>query len=1164
MVIEREHKRRGRVGLKNNNRRSLRLTVLAVIAAVAILFAGSSVSYFLFAASNMLPRTGEEELSARAGVISGLLDFSVNSIYSRAYDIAARNETARFINGAYPDYIENHRANGALGGQDFHYIIINDLAGDNLYTEFYDSATLERTNPPEGFIENMREIAQLALRDYSIYKEQGRSGIYLLDGVVYGVGAVPAMNAVGGESCGVVLVGGALTDDFFNSVIQTGLSSIEFTRPEAAQYLQEENTTAIISMRDILGEPLELRVSDNRDSASNGMPLVYTMVAVLVAAFLLFGFAMYIVVCRLVLRPIERLVADIEAADFSDAMAVGSASSFRELNSICTSINNMQVSLDRSQISIDVFQHILEGMDALICVTDPNTDKILFINSKMKQEFGYSDKAAEGEAYACWQSLYSNKDSNCESCPIELLRKNPGETIVWEEINERNGRRYSHMERMIKWAGDNIVHLRHSVDITERKEAELLQKRRLQQQELMSTISQSFITNENMHTLIYNALRMTGEFSDAKQIVLARLSEDGDLLKSSYHWYGENASFNRAFSTIAFGEESPLYQAFLVEHEPYIILSESLHSEFLSELRADGILLVPVFSSGMFWGALSMERHAEHQWTESEIQLMRMISGVISGVISRNETQDELVRVSSIVDSSPSFISYVDQHGQIEYLNRAVLNLTGYTESEVYAGGFDLLLGAENGQRVREELMPYTFENGELEFQMPIIRKDGEERIFSFLIFSVSRERSAIASIAFDITDQLRMEGELIEAKEQAERSSMAKGDFLSRMSHEMRTPMNAIIGMTNIARTSGETERMNYCLEKIDEASKHLLGVINDILDMSKIEANKFELSYAEFELEKMLTRVINVVNFRVDEKAQRLILELDDKLPRRLVGDDQRLAQVITNLLSNAVKFTPEHGSITLSVTQTGHDKESCELRFEVADTGIGVSQEQQERLFTSFEQADGGISRKFGGTGLGLAISKNIIEVMGGEIWVESELGEGARFIFTIPARLGAAASEPDKAELEQSGQQADALQPSEDKPGKYSGAHLLLAEDVDINREIVLSILEDTGIKIDCAENGRIAVEMVQANPGKYKMMFMDIHMPEIDGYEATRRIRALDDSYARQLPIVAMTANVFREDVERCLAAGMNAHIGKPINFDELMEQLDKYVLNNEV
>jgi CheY-like chemotaxis protein len=359
---------------------------------------------------------------------------------------------------------------------------------------------------------------------------------------------------------------------------------------------------------------------------------------------------------------------------------------------------------------------------------------------------------------------------------------------------------------------------------------------------------------------------------------------------------------------------------------------------------------------------------------------------------------------------------------------------------------------------------------------------------------------------------------------------------------------MNAIIGMTSIGKSSADIERKDYAFGKIEAASVHLLGVINDILDMSKIEAGKLELSNTNYDFEKMIRKVINVINFRVEEKRQDFTVHIDKNIPQTLFGDDQRLAQVITNLLSNAVKFTPDGGVIALNAELLGEDDGVYTLRIQVKDSGIGVTKEQQVRLFASFQQAENDTSRKFGGTGLGLAISKSIVEAMGGKIWIESGFGSGSAFSFTVQSRRGG------ETEVESRGAPAAVYM-----DGIFEGRHALLAEDVDINREIVTALLEETRLEFDCAGNGAEALQLFCDNPEKYDIILMDVQMPKMDGFEATRRIRAADAPRAKTIPIVAMTANVFKEDVDSCLAAGMNDHVGKPLNIDEVLTKLSVYL-----
>ena len=390
--------------------------------------------------------------------------------------------------------------------------------------------------------------------------------------------------------------------------------------------------------------------------------------------------------------------------------------------------------------------------------------------------------------------------------------------------------------------------------------------------------------------------------------------------------------------------------------------------------------------------------------------------------------------------------------------------------------------------------------------------------------------------------------------KDQADSASSAKGLFLANMSHEIRTPMNAIIGMTHIGFSAADIERKNYCFSKIKNASNHLLGVINDILDISKIESGKFELSMAPFSFETMFQEIVNIITFRTEEKRQKLTVAIDKNIPEAFIGDGQRLSQVVMNLLGNAIKFTPEGGAIAVNVQLLGEENGLYTVQTKVSDTGIGISPEQQTRLFTSFQQAESSTTRQFGGTGLGLAISKSIIEMMDGRIWIESQLGKGSSFIFTVQLpRTDTESSAPGLRE------KATAM-PSVDFTSRFKDQCLLLVEDIELNREIVISLLEPTLVKIDCAENGAEAVRMFSQSPEKYHMIFMDIQMPMMDGYEAARQIRRLGPPLAKAVPIVAMTANAFAEDVEKALESGMQDHIAKPINLQELLEKMNKYML----
>ncbi len=535
-----------------------------------------------------------------------------------------------------------------------------------------------------------------------------------------------------------------------------------------------------------------------------------------------------------------------------------------------------------------------------------------------------------------------------------------------------------------------------------------------------------------------------------------------------------------------------------------------------------------------------------------------------------------------------------------------------------------------------------------------------------------------------DITSLKKAEDKL-RRMEITEQSNRAKSEFLSRMSHEIRTPMNAIIGMTKIAEGTDDVGRLKYCLSTIEASSAHLLGIINDILDMSKIEAGKLLIDSVPLSVEKLLRKACGLILEQVERKQIELGVYMDKGAVEEFLGDELRLSQIIANLLSNAVKFTPERGAIRVTVAETQRQSDHSVLRFTVTDTGIGMTDEQMDRLFNAFEQADGSITRQYGGTGLGLAISRSIVEKMGGQIWAESELGQGSTFVFEvrlghadgsdgnnlsdinpsaslrvlvahsnadtrhyfadIAAWYGIAVREAvDPKDLALCLKQAceartpyDAVFLAYDWPGTngiellqrlsvvvdkdtvvfmtpfltwnkiegaahnvgvtgfvpvplfpsivrdavisatckteaspvtradetgnsndFSAVTLLLVEDVEINREIFMLLLADTNIQIEVAGNGVEAVEKFVNQPDRYDIIIMDIQMPVMNGYEATRRIRSLNSDWAKEVPIIALSADAFKDDIDRCIACGMNDHLKKPIELELVMEKLTNY------
>jgi PAS domain S-box-containing protein len=576
----------------------------------------------------------------------------------------------------------------------------------------------------------------------------------------------------------------------------------------------------------------------------------------------------------------------------------------------------------------------------------------------------------------------------------------------------------------------------------------------------------------------------------------------------------------------------------------------------LQPFKILSILVVPIFLRGDFWGFVSFDDcHSRRTFPEGDVYVLRCWGLLAVGAIQRAEIaldmQRHMTKLEAVIKNYKGIIWSVDRDGFITTFNGQYLKVIGVAPSFLEGKNLE---AARQKNRHLDILnnVEKTFREGPQNW----IGEIDKGVFYSSTTPMYDSEGKIIGVVGStdDVTDIFKLQRDLETAVAAAEAASSAKSAFLANMSHEIRTPMNAIIGMLTIGKATGDKERKDYCFNKIADASQHLLGVINDILDMSKIEANKFDLSPAEFNFEKMLQRVASVLNFRVDEKNLLLKVHIDSDIPKNLIGDDQRLAQVITNLVGNSVKFTPENGSISLDTQFLGEENGLCTIQISVTDTGIGIDEEQKARLFNSFQQAESSTARKYGGTGLGLSISKSIVEMMDGEIWVESELGQGSTFTFIIKAER-AAADKP--------GRQEQAQETQADLSGIFAGCRILLAEDVEINREIVLALLEPTEIAVDCAENGAQAVRMFKEAPDKYNAILMDVQMPEMDGYEATRLIRKMDIAQAKSIPIFAMTANVFKEDIEKCLKAGMNGHIGKPLDFSKIMETLRSACLENK-
>ena len=1274
--------------------------LLVALACFLILF----LFFFYQNMTNMLLSAESTHLSQINDMVSTTTQTSIQSLQSSTRAWASWDDTYYYVLGENDTYAEENLDGGAviaLYGVD--YVVIKDLQGNDIYACAADPLTGDpQPDFPAALSERVASISASVLEQHvpltldnigiGPYND---TGFIVADGQAYLSCTMPIVfSDETGAAVGTFTFAVLCNSEHMQQL--TGLTETGFSVSETLTGDQQPgipifsgNTVSTVTVVENLrsARTAFLTVSHSRTIYNDGMFLVNLTTITIVLLLTIILIIVSLVLDRRLLRLLTTLTQDIRNVAHGESLSIEPYAKVYEFTELGSSVNDMLQRLtssfqlaEESKMSQTILENILNGIDAYLYVTDTETDEILFINEKMRTHFGIE----AGQGNRCWEVLQDGFTERCAFCPCHKLSIDPDTPIVWEEANTVTKRYYQNTDTYIDWIGGHKVHLQHSVDITERKLAQQELERQLAQQELMTQIAQDFIFRQDVDNIVHSAMNLTGNFMGLDRLMLLKLELEQSCVVCTDEWLADGTALTpRMGLTLPLTDD--LRMALSLFNEETVLRSGSADAmryvpAMLAELPC--YLGLPLFAEGELYGFLTFGKALTDtvEWTSSDVALARLLANMFSGVFSRNVIERQIHMLSSIVENSPQCITYLDRDGHFLYANPATEDVFGYTQEELLENGLSLLYEGELLQQIYTEILPTALEQGSAEFELPMRCKNGDVLIVRASTFTMENQQN-LAVIGTDLTKSHQLEQQLIAAVEQAEQSNKAKSEFLSRMSHEMRTPMNAIIGMAHIAQSSGDPLKKEYCLNKIDQASLHLLGVINDILDMSKIESGKFELSPDFFNLDQMVSGVLNVINFRVDEKQQKLILDLDPSLTPNLYGDEQRLAQVLTNLLANAVKFTPEDGRIILSVKNHAETDDNISLAFTVKDNGIGISEEKQANLFRSFEQADGTIARRFGGTGLGLAISQNIVHLMNSVITVTSKEGEGAAFSFTVDfvkdktatqnaaklvsdlgtlrllavddsryiceyfshvmnqmgvscdvaisatqaldlIRLSDAPYDmifidwmmPDMngIELTQAIRRQDAAQPviimisatewndihveandagvngfipkplfqsallaaihdhlgtakpdgpvsADGATPDFSGKRALLAEDMEINREIVLTVLADTNLLIDCAEDGRQAVEIFSANPDAYDIIFMDMHMPDVDGLEATRQIRALPMPSAKSVPIVAMTANVFREDVERCIAAGMNDHIGKPIDFSELFLKLRKFM-----
>jgi PAS domain S-box-containing protein len=499
----------------------------------------------------------------------------------------------------------------------------------------------------------------------------------------------------------------------------------------------------------------------------------------------------------------------------------------------------------------------------------------------------------------------------------------------------------------------------------------------------------------------------------------------------------------------------------------------------------------------------------------------------------------------SLIEASLDPLITISSEGKITDMNEALVEITGITREKIKGTDFfDYFTEPEKAKKVYEE----AFAKGYVvNSPLTIRHKDGKVTDVLFNGSTYKDERGNILGIvivARDVTEQKRFEQELIEAKSKAEEAMRAKQQFLSNMSHEIRTPLNAIIGFTNVIAKTHLDEKQKEYINAIKLSGDSLIVLINDILDLAKVDAGKMTFEEHPFKLEESVQSMLKMFDTKVSEKEIKLINNYDNSIPEVVIGDPVRLHQILMNLVSNAIKFTSQ-GNVTINTKLLNENDESITIRFDIQDTGIGIPKDKIEKIFDNFQQATTGTTRLFGGTGLGLSIVKQLVEAQGGKVFVESEDGKGSTFSFILSflkttEKITVPSS--DSIELKDVGK----------------NINILVAEDIKFNQLLMKTILEGFGFTMDIAENGKLAIEKVKSH--KYDLILMDLQMPEMNGFEATEFIRQNIDAH---IPIIALTADVTTVDVKKCRAIGMTDYISKPVDDKLLYKMIMDYVKPDE-
>lgn len=696
-------------------------------------------------------------------------------------------------------------------------------------------------------------------------------------------------------------------------------------------------------------------------------------------------------------------------------------------------------------------------------------------------------------------------------------------------------------------------------DIRERIESEQLRATYSEFNALVTGISGGFVnvSSSDFDALVDAALTRVGEFAGVDRAYVFEFS--GDDMTNTFEWCAPGVPHHKQdFDGVPISQYPALTRRILAGvpvHLPDVHQSRDIGIDEKRLLERGGIkslLCVPMAVAGRTVGLLGFDSiRGVKEWTEADIALLRMVADIVANAQARIRTQDQLIKVSRAVEQSPVAVIITDKDGAIEYVNSAFSEITEYQPEEIMGGNPRILKSEMTPAETHADLWKTVLEGGTWSGEFVNVRKSGGLYPAAARISAVRDSRGAIThlvGVQEDITERKRSEEDLLHATRQAKAANQAKSAFLATMSHEIRTPMNAIIGMAELLRDTELTAQQARYVDIFQRGGETLLELINSVLDLSKIEADRLELEHAPFDLGDVVEVASVVVGAQASSKNLELLYRITPDVPRSVVGDATRLRQVLMNLLGNAVKFT-DSGQVLLTVQPDPDRAEQAHLLFSIADTGIGIATDKCEAVFESFTQADSSTTRTHGGTGLGLTISKRIVELMGGRIWVESELGKGSTFFFSVPLQVAEDFEERSPSQL------ATGLR----------GKRVLVVDDNETNRLIVRELLAVWGVltlEAEDAEKGLLLAWDAAKRNEPFDAIVLDHQMPGMDGFEFLERLR--QGTLAQRTPVIVLSSDVRGRDGARARRLGIEDYLLKPVRRMELQSALAHAISNPAV